>query len=523
MNEYSFNEIKELVKTKQWEDACFMLKEEYNKNQNLSQNVYIYYGYCLRKIGEVNKSIRVLDKGVSIYNKDEKILQELIYSYQSMGKLKEALPLAKKLTEMYASSNNTFLLGGIYSSLKENEKAKVCFTKSLELRHNLKIDYLIERVGKEIIKNKKTPYQHIFDQPASYKFINGKSNYGAFIHYHGNKKYFTKISEFDRLSMREEEFYKCISKEFPILKGIVPNYLTSFKLDGILYLTIEFLESDESNHENLKNVIKTSQNLASINYKDIQDKFPNLKYSFKLKNKPNPTAIFFTKIHKQKYNEKLFEHLELLMKEHEYPNEIMDKIAELKHIILSNKLYVFINPTKHYSLIHGDFNRKNVRVDQESRKIQVIDWETYKIGLKTIDIARFVSANRISYSLIREVYLNDDELNGNLTVLEKIFFLYILVIFYILTIREYKILNYLYDFLTPILTDIENFVYTFKEESFSDLLESNIKKEKTIYSQQKEIKNLKNENTTVKKQLNQTLNSKSWKITAPLRRIMNKK
>lgn len=521
--------IRKLIKNKKWKDACFLLESVYESRADKSVEIYILYGTSLRNNGEINKSLKVLTEGHSLYIENEEIVKELISSYQTMNRLSDALSLAVKLVEYNPSSNNSFLLGEIYASLNERKKAKSNFIKGLELKHDLDIEQLIQKISDGIKQKYNLDSQKDLNSTTEYKFIDGRSNYGAFIHYYDNKQFFTKIAQHDKLAMREDEFYKQVSQEFSNLNNIIPNYVHSFVLDGILYLTIEFLESNETNLDHLISVIETSRKISSIEHSEVQKKFPNLKYSFKLKNKPNPAAIFFTKIHKQKYNEKLFQDLELLMEENEYPIEIIQKVKEVKDIIMNNKLYTFVKPNLHYSLIHGDLNKKNIRVDKLSQEIKVIDWETYKIGLKTIDIARFFSANRFSYKKVQEIYLNDDKINGYLTDIEKIFFLYILMIFYILTIREKKIINYITEFIEPLIKDMENLVDIFKNKTFQNLLETNEKNKRTAkkYLQEKEElkdekERFRQENIELKEQLKYFLNSDSQNSKTLFKKLIDK-
>src|SRR5699024_8763413 len=147
------------------------------------------------------------------------------------------------------------------------------------------------------------------------------------------------------------------------------------------------------------------------------------------------------------------------------------------------------------SLIHGDYNPRNSKLKKQDQSIKVFDWETFKIGPRFIDVARYLSGALIEYSDVKEIYLDDKELGGKLSLIEKIFFLYALILLYILTFREKQVENTLEKYITPALNEMVILVSKFTQTEYYLNVQSFIKdKEKyktRITQQEQEISELK--------------------------------
>lgn len=397
-----------------------------------TDTIYVSYANCLSRLKKINESKQILEEGNQIHPNSVIILKELYNIYYSSHKRDKALLIARSLVNVEANnSENYFLLGKACASLGKAEEARTSYMNGLKYKHNMEEATLIKTVEEGLVKEDS-------EITSEFIFIAGTSNYGAFIHYHNGKKYFTKISQIRRRTKREELFYKELCKDYPFLANYVPNYINSKIIDDILYLTIEMIEGIPIKHANLEEVLSVSQNISSIPYKEITQKYNNPKYPYTLTT-PNRLIEYFTQIHKKKYNEKLFSSLFKLFKQKEYPSSVFKIVKEMETLILDNKLYNFINPEEHYSLVHGDFNRRNSLFIEENQLIKVFDWEFFKIGPHFIDIARYLSVNLVSHTDVKKIYLDNKKLGGNLTIIEKIFFLYILILLYIITLREGRV------------------------------------------------------------------------------------
>src|SRR5699024_12366676 len=91
---------------------------------------------------------------------------------------------------------------------------------------------------------------------------------------------------------------------------------------------------------------------------------------------------------------------------------------------MDNKLYALINPEEHYSLLHGDLIKPNIKSDGNEKNIKVFDWTTFRDGPHCIDIARYLSDVLIPYSDVKELYFSNPETEGKKELVERILFKY---------------------------------------------------------------------------------------------------
>src|SRR5699024_11119040 len=274
---------------------------------------------------------------------------------------------------------------------------------------------------------------------SKYHFISGRSNYGSFIHTHGDKKYFTKISRNDLLAQREEMFYKDLCVDFPELEKVVPAYIHSIVINNIIYLTIEMIDGDSIDSNRMKEILLTSQYISSIPYASIIEKYPNPAYNFQLKNNPNPVTIFFTEIHQKYYNERMFSLLYKLIKQNHYPTSILNIIESLDTLVMENELYAFITLATHYSLIHRDLHQSDAKADKHNRSSKTIGWESLESGIRTWGVATRLATKPTRYAKVKGINLDDEEVGLKLSLTEKIFGVYILILRSILTFEQRSI------------------------------------------------------------------------------------
>src|SRR5699024_4501225 len=304
-----------------WSKAVYYFDQYMKDNkQNCSADVYIAYAKCLRFLGEVCQAEELLGKGRTLYSKNEKILEELIHIYAATSNYDKEISVAKALIQLKPKKTSYyFRLGKAYAAAADFKDAERNYIIGLEHKHKMTIEVFNEIILSGFAESTE-------EVTSKYHGIARKSNYGSYIHTHGDKKYFTKISRNDLLAQREEMFYKDLCVDFPELEKVVPAYIHSIVINNIIYLTIEMIDGDSIDSNRMKEILLTSQYISSIPYASIIEKYPNPAYNFQLKNKPNPVTIFFTEIHQKYYNERMFSLLYKLIKQNHYPTSIMNII-----------------------------------------------------------------------------------------------------------------------------------------------------------------------------------------------------
>ncbi|RKQ34294.1 phosphotransferase [Oceanobacillus halophilus] len=515
---------KEAQKKHQWKKSIEYF-EQYLHIQKDSSNetVYASYARSLRISGRTAAAKKVLDEGKNQHAQSERILLEYHNLYDLLGDWEAAKNVAISLIKLNPThADYHFRLGRSYSFLKKYNKAKKTYQIALKHKHGLSFEQLTEQIQKRFAENAQ-------EVRSNYVYIDGKNNLGAFIHEYKGRKFFTKISKYTNKNNgagREENFYKDMCTSFSQLRNVVPEYIDSLVIDKISYITVEMIDSIDTNsiakEDYLINVIKASQQITSISYEQL-DNYPLPNYVFQFrKGRAISVVHFFTQIHKEGYNQKLFQAVKAIMKQHRYPKAVHQLIERLETVIMDNELYTFINPEKHYSLLHGDFAFQNVLIKRENRNPSVIDWTSHTIGPHFIDIARYFTSILLPYSEVKHLYLENDTNNKNLTMIEKIFFLYALVLFYFQKLGRQGLETELSDFILPAVEDVEKLVLSFAQSKEGDQMikdsELQLKvKELEIKQLKQKVTILEQERKHLHKRLNDTLNSKSWQLTAPLR------
>lgn len=529
-------EARKYKNEKQWKKAIENFEKQKNQNLEIGVEDSLIYAHCLFMDGQIGRAKNVLLSVLKKNNKYEEALYQLLIIYDNQSAWNEAFDIIKQLLTIDSSNPDYyFYMGRINSYLRNNEEAKNNYINGLLFKHDTNYEELVEMIQKECFPD----YEGI---DSSYVFMGGKNNLGAFVHKVNNEEFITKITKIGNGSKKETTFYEEVVSLFPQVQDAVPRFISSINKNDINYLTIEKIEFNNSACS-FDDVVKASQLVSSIPYKSINRKFPNSNYNYRLKNRANFITPYFTNIHKKVYNNKLFNNLKKFSEQRGDSQVIQDIILYLEHEIMDNELFLYINPDKHYSLLHGDFQPSNILFDKKSEKIKIIDWPTFKVGPKFIDLTRYFQASLTSFKDIQSYYLNNDEVN-KLELIEKVFFLYSFILFHFLILNKHNVYSNLnhfiipaliemnklikeclgssyiehIDFLNDIITDFNTLVI--EENSKLSIHNRELKKDNKRIK--KDIKTLVEENKRTKNKLQRILNSKSWKLTSPFRKLINK-
>ena len=507
-----------------WQNAIDCYKQYLHENREKCEDtVFVSYARSLRIISQTNAAKEVLKKGMKQHPNSEPVLLEFYHLYDFLGDWISANNVAKTLVNWQPQlADYHFYLGRTYSFLSNRKKAKTAYKNGLECKHQIPFNKLVKNIQSGFAENTS-------DVKSNYIYVDGKNNLGGFIHTYQGKRFFTKISPYSNKKTgagREESFYKQVCTEFTHLKGFTPKYIDSQIIDGILYLTIEMIDSIQNDKQPLKAVVQLSQQISSIRYEQVIHNYPRPNYVYQFKRGRAISVVhFFTHIHEKKYNTKLFDSLKLIIKQQKYPKAATQVITRLEESIMRNQLYNYIHPTKHYGLLHGDLGYQNVIVNQNDGLPRILDWSTYTIGPHFIDIARYLTSLLVPYSTIKTLYLDDNPNGQRLSTIERIFFLYAVILFYFQKIGRLGIETNISSDLLPALEDLEVLVMQFKNtmgenemtEKQHSLSEELREKEVKIKQLEQRLSIVEDERKYLHKRLQNIINSKSWKITTPLR------
>lgn len=517
--------VKKYNREQKWNKVISFLEENIDDNEIYPADLYSYYGRSLRKVGNNDKAIELLNKAHKVHPKNERILLELLKLYNQRSEWGKSLSVTKKLIQIKPTNNQYYMMKGqTYSWMGERQNAQKMFEQALSYTHNKPFDEVIIEIQKG--------FMDIPDaNKAKYTLPGGMNNLGMIFHEDQVGKYVTKIS---RASFNESEkiFYTEILSHYPMLEKVVPQYIDIKILDGLQYLTIEKIHARE--RIPLNEVIEASQNLSVIKYKSINESFPNSQYSYVLKKRPNFISLFFTQIHKKHYNELLFKELNRVATENNYHKDDIQLLQYMEELVMENELYKHINPDEHYSLIHGDYKPSNLG-RLYTGETTIYDWGNFKIGPHFLDMGRYFQATSTPYQKIQESYLYNEDIKKELSPIEKIFFLYSFVLYHYIILDKNNRKKKMTRLILPALMDMEKLVAVFKGRSiypskfitsytinyYKILLNSEERNRSANRKNRNDKKKLERENKALKNELTNTLESKSWKVTLPLRKLTN--
>lgn len=509
---------KQYEKQKQWEKAVEYFGQYMNQHTDIAASVYASYAKCLRHHGATDQAQTILQKGYTLHPESEDILIAFFHLHEHTRNWKAALSIANTLIDLDPfKADHHFRQGKVHSYLNAKEKALESFKCGLIYRHGLSFERLIKTIQNGFTNNTDAV-------TTEYVFLGGKNNLGAFLHDDTkSEKYFTKISRKTFSDRREAIFYTHVYTHFPALEEIVPSYIDSQTFDKIQYLTIEMID-DAKQSQSLEALIDASQKISSVPHNDITKHYPNPEYSLSLKHKGYSIMLFFLQIHKVHHNERLFVSMKQYIKDKAFPDEVHRVLHQIEKSIMDNRLYLFIEPNKHYALLHGDFTPNNIKTDRNG-SVKVFDWAGFKTGPRFMDVARYVAygaTGKVSYTDIKEKYLFNKQ--SGLTLIEQIFFLYAYVMMLMADLKNENMDTIISEYMYPAMTDMTQCVDRFKDEAFGPVIHKLSKEKETSELQyqklQKELSTLKKEQKKIHSKLQNVLNSKSWTLTAPLRKVM---
>jgi len=292
------------------------------------------------------------------------------------------------------------------------------------------------------IRNKLFPEAGTVD--SRYMYLGGRGNYGFVEHWpvgkaaSGNDRgYLTKIARAGSTGVKKEKrFYRQICERFPALQEFTPPLvdITEMKEEDLTFLTLRKIAGTvPDNKESLDGITRVQEILAAIKYDQIKDYLGenDLNPGFLLDQLVVPvgkrTRYSFASIHQPTTNQKIINWLYQKAAGQKGAGELQAQIGRIKQLILDRQLYARLDPGVNYCLAHGDFGRYNLLADSDGR-VYVLDWSSYLAAPRGYDMAYYFRKIKWKWRKIEKEFLACPERSGYLTPLEKIFFIYALIV-----------------------------------------------------------------------------------------------
>jgi len=440
---------------RKWPEAIKSLTDLIaNDHDQCGPSVYEKLATCLRFEREYDQALLILKEGIKKYPENVKLKKEIYELFRTQREWDKAKSVAKKMIELEPEEGrHYFELAYCHSVLEEIEPASECLVMALEKKHNKSIDEIVN-----IIKNDLSVSSASLN--SSYIILGGRNNLGFIKHVENSpsgKEYLTKIVNATKKE-KNEIFFTHIVKHIPQLENITPGLVGISKLNDTSFITMEKINGYPPKTNDIQQIAK-----AVFNNMPRLGGNENVLCSFNLPSQASTLRLrncihFFMYVHEESANKRL---IDFLGKElSSQPPEFIAILDKLKKLIIDTKLYKSIDPKLHYGLLHGDLGPHNILIEEITGKPYVIDWDGYIIGPAWFDIADLFVRVKLKFKVIERTYLSKPGLGRKLNNIEKIFFIYALIIMWLrrLDVTEDDKEAYLKNNLLPALECLEQLV-----------------------------------------------------------------
>lgn len=133
----------------------------------------------------------------------------------------------------------------------------------------------------------------------------------------------------------------------------------------------------------------------------------------------------------KKYNNSLIFHLIFrYLHKHGYSEETVNNFKELETLIIKKESWRSFSRTKHFGLIHGNYQGENILINGDV-SLKVVDWAHYRTAPKVIDAVHLLGSAGLTCPEIEEIYLEKREFSSFLSLPEKQMFLFALSVYWL--------------------------------------------------------------------------------------------
>lgn len=383
-----------------------------------------------------------LKVNTSKWNRQHKDFQ----SYYTNRQWEEAILAAKNTLSTGPVDEELYRkLANSYVKVNNDMKAKKHMKTALELRAGVSKKELMQLV-------ETTTFSQSLAVDSQFTYPGGGDNVGFIQHLveteRGTEKYLTKIVPtdypLDHFAKKEQYFHKVVRPQSAKLTQVTPEMLASLerKEDRLLLMTFPKLANDGISCEHLQDILqinkKINQSLQVDEIKDILQMTDRGK-----------AAHLSSLMHRRSTHLLIFQNMRKKIHPLQQREELQRQITRFERLILTLELYREINPATDYVFTHGDFNGNNILYNKKEDKYYVIDWSSYGLGLRGQDAAKLFASCRMPFKEIMESYIDLIFEEDEKIVLNKVFFVYWLLILWIERLDLENIEKQLTDDITP--------------------------------------------------------------------------
>ncbi len=422
-------------------------------NPHASEDVYLAQARCYQQAGSINDAISSLRNAQMAHGTSDEILIYLLDLLEYRRDWTSSIEICRTLLEKHPENISYIYQLGRINALNGNfTRAELYYKKYLHLTGNI-----IDRATISAEKSISTFGLRVLR--SSYTLPGGLQTLGLLRHKtESDREFITKLSLSESDVKTEKKFYMNV---YPLsgLSLIAPSLHLIEDIDGVTAMTFEALKV--ASCYSLEDVIRLWERITKVSNSTASKHFTNPRYGFVIKSGEGTIMNFFTEIHQHDNNIRIINSLRAHAAQNSYPDSAHIFINDLEDIIINTYIAGGLDPERHYTLCHGDFKAANIGISSESGELKAFDWGSFRIGLRTLDIARYAQDQLVPYdSLCSQLVFNPQRENP-LEDVEVVFFLYAYVLFHWVGITRHPThsANYIMaEFIDPAIKDMRKIV-----------------------------------------------------------------
>jgi serine/threonine protein kinase len=396
-----------------------------------------------------------------IYAKRQEKFNKYYYDKNSLLK---AVIIGEKLVKMFPKElYNYQKLARAYWKSKDNTNAIQTLRRGLMINNQCELEEIITKIENSISNNKIFKSNRLI-------FKGGHQNLGLIEHKLDNKIWVTKIMPFKQ--SRGEYIIKDLQEKNVRFICITPKILNILKVNALCFITMEKGEGEEPKITDAKFIDKAYEidsSITSIKYSDLPELINEQGINDKIILKHDSLGRYellkaLNFVHKRSVNMEILALIRKYLMHNNYSVESLKTIESLRELIVESNYSDGIRPEKHFTLQHGDFFEDNMLINHQSGELKVIDWGGIRVGPRWVDLAGFLAKTRQPFLTIQQEFLDHERCEYD--PIEKIFFIYSLIVLWIVIFTKEEFEGSLQSFYSPAIKYAENIILKL-EESFS--------------------------------------------------------
>lgn len=503
----------ELSRKRQWDEAISLLTSSEAASVKGSEEWFLELAKTYRIASRREAALSLLEQAErELPSPSARIQEEKYHLHVFARDYASALGPIERLIEIDPSlAKGHFLKGSTLVRLGRFEQAREAFIVGLSSAHSVPFEKVIERVEAGLASELESQF------PCETEYIVGcgGNNLGILIHRVGPQTFITKIARWPGAIRVASNFYQRVVPVFPELRELTPAFIHGELIDDIYYLTVEYLEGTEPIEDDA--AVELVLRLSRIGYAELREVKGLSKPTLMLVNRPTSLFRFFRTIHRKAGNRALFEQLAQVLHANAYPDSIQQMTTELSILVQRSRAFTLIDPERHYCLTHNDFRPDNLVAEESATAPRMIDCGGVRAGLRFADLASYFGCQQRPFEHFDACFQRHEALRS-VSVAERVYLNLAFLYYSVLHAGAEGVSEIQDSVIAPAASAVRLGVVEIYEARQARLKEVSEAKQDRLREQLRTSRELVR---SLEREIDELQNSTSWKMTAPLRKLMD--